>query len=418
MAVPAGYNSWSKRRRQIHWQNKRNARNVLLDPSVPLSGGALEQAAKHLVDLEIGPQLAAVDRQIKNVQTQGGAVADRARNYFADIRGHEEGDRRRVDQINEDLQTRMSAIGKDAEGQIQGQANQIAARLAQDEQRRGPGLAADTAARVAAETTALTGRSALLGQAAQGEAAVIGGDMRSRAESSIRADRARGGEIQERLANQLTNTIFEGEKQRADIAGTRGEKTTANILKLRDSAVEQALTTAGLGIKQQDIEARLKIADQNNYTKRLISKMNRLEKQADRALRAKDNAAARRLRAEANQIRLDLGRESNALRGQSNAIAQQNADTNRRRADNQANSGGAMGKFTPQQIRSNRTKWDEALAAAGDVPGVKGRNLELILRGNNVDPLMAKWVAARRAKRKLSKADQKKFRDRYGFVPK
>lgn len=248
--LPKGYSGWKPSRKSRYWGERRKQRKALLNPQQPLSGNNLLAAAKAQVDLETKPQISALDTQARSARIQQGALASRSGGYYQQLAQEAMGQIGRVQATRAATGQAISGVNSAAQqamDRTQAIADQSQAR---DVGVRGPGLSGGGDERVRQELAAARTRSAEIGQSAGANAENIGANWEGYARQMATASQMRGGEVQERLLNRLSNELSDIRTKKADILSMVGPKQTDALTKLRQQAFENAATASTLGQKQ------------------------------------------------------------------------------------------------------------------------------------------------------------------------
>jgi hypothetical protein len=322
MALPKGYRGWTRQRRSKYWAGKRADKKALTDPTQPLQGGNLLAAARATVDLETQPQITALDTQARSARIQQGALGSRAEGYYRTLAQEAQGDVARVQATRDASSARMAEIGQQGQAAVDNAQVQADVAQARDVDVRGGGLAGGGDERVRSELAAQRARSSHIGQAAQGQNENIGANWEGFTRQMATAQLMRGGEVQERLMNRLSNELSDIRTKKADVKSLAGTKLVDNLTKLRQQAFENAATAEALGQKklaqqyQQEsdqadralAEARLEETSRNNdATLRLAEdRIDTTRRGQDITRRGQDissadRAAARRAKARADK---------------------------------------------------------------------------------------------------------------------
>ena len=309
-------------------QAKRDNANPLYDPAAPLSGANLRGAADSLVGLEFGPQRAALQQESAKIDTQGGALAGRASDYFLQLARQEQGS---VD--------RMKAVGEMVGGQIRdaGAANQTAldkvageaeTLRSQDVAVRGEGL--QSTDRLAEELAASRARAAAAQQTASTDAAQTTGNYAGLADLSRQAREQRGGETVQQILNRIATQQADVRSRSSALEGQVGNARTKAVLDLRQQGFENAATAAGLDIDQAELKARLANDQADNRlarqqlaeTRRQNAARNKLTEAQIRATRRGQTLSSSTQR-RGQDIQAEIQRRNRSSR---EAIAQANRD--------------------------------------------------------------------------------------------
>jgi Putative peptidoglycan binding domain len=257
--------------------------NPLYNPAVQLGGHALISSARQLADLELAPQVGALNRQLTSTTTQGTALAQRGGDYYRQLVEQEMKGLANQRALSSMLNTATGDVGVQTQAAYSQMANDAATRAAQDAQLRGPGLGGGGQEQVQGEIANQQGVANLMQAQGAQTAAQQGANWEGLAGLTAQTTAARGGEIQGQLLNRLANQQADIRGRRADVEGTRGELTTKALTGLRQSSFENLITQAGLDIKQKDIEAQMAGVRQQAASARQRTKLDTRKFKADQA---------------------------------------------------------------------------------------------------------------------------------------
>lgn len=239
---------------------RRRDRNPLYDPGQQLSGNALATAAGQLTDLQFKPQEQALDEQSKTATTQGTALADRSRAYYAGVAKEAAAAVANQQAIRDRLSTGLSAIGDQAQARV-GQAQTDAATASSaDSALRGQGLSGGGAEKTAAELAAQKASAANAAGQYQAAGALQSGNYAGLQAGIQGSSALKGGEAQTSLLNRLAGIQAGIGQKRADLSSQRGAAKEKNILDLRQQGFENAVTVQGLGIDKAKISSAAQTA--------------------------------------------------------------------------------------------------------------------------------------------------------------
>jgi hypothetical protein len=239
-----------KQRRANQARAKVNA-DPLYNPAAPLTGQTLKQVVDSSVDMQFAPRERQAQQNLLNVTTQGGALANRARDVYQDI-----GER---DTLSLD---RSKAIGAVLDNALQARAKEASAEF----DKSGTVLAEQRAAVPGAEAVfessadelgALRARETANQSGAAAAASTQSGNWQQLLNAMAQARQMQGGEVQTELGNRLLNQQNEGRAALGDIASEKGALRATRTLDLRDQAFTNALAQNQLEIKNDQIDATL-----------------------------------------------------------------------------------------------------------------------------------------------------------------
>jgi hypothetical protein len=300
-------------------QAKRDAADPLLNPAQPLSGANLRNASEALVGLEFGPQRAALDQESRQIDTQGGALAGKASNYFLELAKAEMGSVDRMKAIGELAGSQIGAAGQAAQGTLDKVASEAQALRGQDAGVRGPGL--QSTDRLAEELAAARTRAGDVTRVAATDTANSMGNYAGLADISRQARELRGGETVQQILNQIATQQADVRSRRGALEGQVGNARTKALLDLRQQGFENAATAEGLGIDRAELQARMRTDAQDfqiaqgklRETRRQNSARNRLtEKQINATLRGQTLSSQTQRRGQ--DIQAEIQRRNRASR--------------------------------------------------------------------------------------------------------
>lgn len=312
-------------RRQNQAIAQRNT-DPLYNPGAGLSGQALYSAATKVTNAAVDPKVDALTHQLQSVTTQGSALAARGGDYYRQLAQDELGKVAQQKAIATMLNQQTAAVGQGTQQAFDQMSAAEQSRQNADTALRGQGLGGDTTT-VPAEIQAQRGTAATLQQASGNQAALQGADWSSLANAMAQSRQMRGGEVQGQLLNRVANQQQQVRQNISDTEATRGDTFAKNLLDMRQQQFENAVTGAGLQIKQSDIDAQLAGVKQRASSATATQKLNTQKFKADQAYkqaqidikRGVDPVTGKRIKkgvsaSEAlNQWRLDYARKHGHL---------------------------------------------------------------------------------------------------------
>lgn len=379
-------------------KTKANDKNALYDPTTQLSGDALRSAAGDLVNLEYGPQRAALARELENTTTQGTALAGRAADYSKQLAATDAGLPTQVAAIGQLLGDKLTANTAASQAGIDSALTGTRDRAAADSAVSGltlPGLQTGGAE---AEAQAQTGRLAELSKSAQDAGAAQSANYQGLAAISGGARAQMGNEVQGELLNRLASQQADVRGRQADESAQEGPALTKNVNDLRQQGFENLITQAGLNVKTAD----LKEQTANDQAK--VDEAGKVRRQ-----KARDARAARQAKATADKAAKDgkasevnsYGYTNGDWKGMSTTARQKAiSDFNKQKTKDTTKPGAAKpaDKMTAAAI-STRTGIDNAIA---DIKtdaklqrhvGEPGPRLTQILTNRGASPIVAQAAA-------------------------
>lgn len=316
---------------RLRRQNDRAAavdRNPLYDPSQILTGRPLATAVHDIADLQVRPQVDAINRSITDTKTQGSALAQRVAGYYGGLAAQEQTGVDAQHGIRESLNQDLAGIASTAKGQID-QANQTERSRAQaDAAQRGQGNDGGVQQRLAEEMAARQSGAAQSAQAFESAGAQQGAGAETLANAMRSSGILQGGELQGQLANRTAGQVNDLTGKRADAEASRGPLEAKTLQDLRQQGYENIVTARGLGIKQEQIAA-----DAAKATAQVKLAQDRLS-ETKRSNRAGESTAAQRAGETARHNTV-----SENQRGQELDISRARVDVARRRLEKDLRTG-------------------------------------------------------------------------------
>lgn len=347
-------------------------KSALYQPTKTLAGRDLRDTVNKLVDAETRPQMDALEREGRNVATQGGALRGKTTDLYRELAAKEAGRASLQQALAARLRASQAAVaGRNTSDVAQSTAN--AAATFGDR----AGLEGSGAARLAGEGQALAARAA--DQNAQFQQA---GELQSAGFQGLQGAMAgvtamRGGEVDERIATRLQNRLIENEGEQRTIRANRGALAAKYATDLRQQSFGNILAAKEFGLEEQQLAAK---TAQDKRDSELAAKK---EENA-----RKDKAAQRRL-----QRKGQLTAAETARLGRINAriLARERNQTSRdnNAATNASKSDDAIKPLTPLQRQEQRNKsaasWNKVESARGLISsGIKVKTGKQDKNGNDI----------------------------------
>jgi hypothetical protein len=260
---------------------KQTVQGALYNPTAMLTGPSLRSAAQQLTDLQIQPQLSAIDRASSLASRQGTALANRSASYYQQLAGEAQSGIARQQAITQRTVGNIATAGTEEQNRLNSADQMVSGDQANDSVVRGTGL--QFGDRAKEELAAAKAAAAQRTGTAETAANQYGGNFADIQNAMAGTMALRGGEQQNLLANQLANQQAQYRGQRQDIQSTRGNALTKNILDLRSTGFENYAVQQGLFGDQMKIQAD---AQQQRASQR----------QDLKKLRISNNAALQRIR--------------------------------------------------------------------------------------------------------------------------
>lgn len=335
-----------KRRRKALSPRQRRQRaqdrNPLYNPAAVLSGHHLASAVNTLADLQVRPQLSALDRESKTASVQGAALSKGAGDYYHQLAQQEAGTVDRMAALTARTRGQLQTIAGDSQAQQTQAEGADKSRQTVDAATRGAGLSGGTGAQAA--LAAMRARGAQSAQAFRSTGELQGANYEGLAISNRSARGLRGGEIQGQLANRLATKLGDIRTKRSDVEASRGGVATKLLTDLRQSGFENLITAKSLGVKEADLAA--KVANQ----KSTLDLAGRRQSEVERANRADERVANINAQLKGGSLT-----ETQRHNLQTEKVGLINA--------NKKGSGSSgAGSLTPTQVRKYRSQYTSAVA--------------------------------------------------------
>jgi hypothetical protein len=237
-------------------RKRRLAKNPLYNPTKVLSGADLADAAKALTNLDLNPQLSALDTQAKTTQTQGTGLIDKSAGFYRDIASQEADRVARQKALSDRLNATLSGIASDSQTTADRAKQDVTDAQAADTAVRGPGLSGGGDQAAAADLAAQRARAGQTAETFRSSGASQGANNEAFLNASAAAQGMHAGEVHKQLVNQLANRLGDIASKRTSVESTRGASDVKNLTTLRQQGFENIATMQGLGIKEQDLAAQ------------------------------------------------------------------------------------------------------------------------------------------------------------------
>jgi len=221
----------------------------IYNPTQPLAGGPLKQAANALTNLEIRPQVSALARQIAATNRQGQAVQDKTAGYFAQLGGQAQQALTAQQGVSQRLNAALQGIGSQTQQQIGDAGSAAQAQLAPLQQQ---GLDGGSFAQLAKEIAAQRALAATNAQTSQTYGAQQGANFEGLTANQIGTGALRGQERLGEIGNATLAATAEARGRKADLLASRGSLFTKNLGALRDSERNYKLAVDTLGANVQN----------------------------------------------------------------------------------------------------------------------------------------------------------------------
>lgn len=260
---------------------KQTFKQPLLQPMQQLSGQTLQTAAHQLTNLQIKPQLSAIDRASSTAAAQGAAQSDRLTGYYRQLATEAQQGIARTAAIGQRATTGVQTAGREEQQALNSADQMVSGQEQTDAAVRGTGLqfgdrAREELAAAKAQAAQRTGTNEVTTTQYSQNFQDIGNAMAG-------ATALRGGEAQSQLANMLANQQAQYRGQRQDIQSQKGNAYTKNLLDLRNTSFENQAVIQGLLGDQQKLQYQAQADAQNLRARFKLAKMS--ERHALEAIR-------------------------------------------------------------------------------------------------------------------------------------
>lgn len=269
------------------------AQNPLYDPSQPLSGLSLLDAARTQARLQTGPQLADLAQQETNTRANTAQLAGFAQRGSDAATAAAQRAQTTQAALSQALNDELAKIGSGVQGVIDKASSEATARTAADTALRGPGLGGGSEAQLAATLAAARTRAGTDEGAYRALGAQAGAGYQSLANERAATAPMRGQELLGRITSNAQGQLGRINQARVQAKQREGELTASNVFTLRQKEVENRLASAGLGLKQAGAETAAQQAERNYQLALQRVKDTETNNATDNErLQAKDDAAA------------------------------------------------------------------------------------------------------------------------------
>jgi hypothetical protein len=250
---------------------KQHYKQPLLQPMQPLQGQTLEKAAHQITNLQIKPQLSAIDRASSTAVAQGGAQADRLGGYYRQLAQEAQQGIARTAAIGQRTVAGIGATGREEQQQLNSADQMVSGQEQTDQAVRGTGLQFGDRARE--ELAAAKAAAAQRTGTDETVSTNYSQNFQDIQNAMAGATSMRGGEAQTQLANMLANQQAQYRGQRQDIQSTRGDTYTKNLLDLREKSFEDQSVIQGLLGDQQKLQYQAQTDRQDRQDRFKLAKM-------------------------------------------------------------------------------------------------------------------------------------------------
>ena len=225
---------------------------TIYNPTAVLGGNDLRNAVKSEVDLNLNPQIAAYDKNIKDLGAARDIASSRLGGYFDLYNKQAATSAANLSNSGNALVQQLAAAGKQTQDTLGGVQADIDSRSASDAALRGSGLQDFGRANAAVDFNKAQAAGAT--QSAVGAAAGQVGGTNTLAGTIAAVAPMRAGDQQFALAGKFNQQIADMTSKRAATEATRGPLTTQTLDKMRQDQFTNLATMKGLDIKQADLQ--------------------------------------------------------------------------------------------------------------------------------------------------------------------
>jgi hypothetical protein len=215
-------------------RKRRLAKNPLYNPTKVLSGADLADAAKALTNLDLNPQLSALDTQAKTTQTQGAGLIDKSAGFYRDIASQEADRVARQKALSDRLNATLSGIASDSQTTADRAKQDVTDAQAADTAVRGPGLSGGGDQAAAADLAAQRARAGQTAETFRSSGASQGANNEAFLNASAAAQGMHAGEVHKQLVNQLANRL--GKKAKKPSKPTEAARKT--VVQIGDAVTQ------------------------------------------------------------------------------------------------------------------------------------------------------------------------------------
>lgn len=224
--------------------------SALYQPGKELSGRNLRDTVNRVVEAQTRPQMDALEREGRNITTQGTALQSDAGSTYRKIAAREAANMARQKAIQDRVRANLSSVDKGNQDAVSASTQAAQASVAAPQ-----GLQGSSTERLAAEGQALGARAAAQGASYRDLSEVQGGNYAGLQEAMASATQMHGGEIQERLANRMMNKTLDNEAKQQDIRSNRGNLAAKTAVDLRQQGFDNMVVGKEFGLKEAGVEA-------------------------------------------------------------------------------------------------------------------------------------------------------------------
>lgn len=225
----------------------------LLNPGQPLSGQSLYNAAKALADAQTSPVIAALKQQVATNDQQTRGTMNLAGGFYGQLGQQAAQGTQQEQGIANDLNAQLAKIAQGTQGAI-GQAGQGAQQSLARYSPGDPSLQTAAQQSLAQQIAQQQGLAAQGSQGLQDFGATQGANYGSLAASAQGTQALAGTQALKGIAQSGTVKDQPLNAQMAAQLASEGSLTAANLGKLRQAEISNAITQKGLGIKSQGLQ--------------------------------------------------------------------------------------------------------------------------------------------------------------------
>lgn len=219
----------------------------IYNPMASLSGRRLRNAAQALVDLQVKPQLGALNAQRNRMLAQGKAQQERASGMYQALVPAQQQAVQNAQNASSALAQQLAAIGQQSQQAIQAAQSQSAIGAPDD---------AGQSARVAQEFASQRAFAAGTGAVEDKSAVINAATGTGLANAALVATPLRQNDTMKLLATQLSDRLAPVEQQAGEINAGKGKLFTEALGNLRQQQFENRVTMRGLGLNEAEFKER------------------------------------------------------------------------------------------------------------------------------------------------------------------
>lgn len=259
---------------------------TLYNPTKPLGGAQLRHAVNALVDSQVKPQIASLDRQRDQTKRQASQVTGDLKSFYDQLGAQQRAIVDSAAKTSASGNSALQQIGANTQASLTGSQDAARARMAEDASVRGDiattgGVAQQLADRYAANAA----REGTLAGADASRGAKLNTAGEQLIQGLAGASNMRGQEQGHDVANTFAKTLREITEKKSDVQDKRAGMIADVGTKMRQNEFNNLMTMGGLDLKQQDLQTTLAA------TNAKIGETGRHNRSMEKAARGKTKAS-------------------------------------------------------------------------------------------------------------------------------